>query len=116
MRDRLLEKSTTEGTVVVQPVPRRIAEAGPVGDTAAGLELIGESFQLVPGRDRAQRWQQRIGSASAGPDISYSTGMASRATQANVIGPVDRELGSATAATRPDMRGSARPIGLIRDC
>jgi hypothetical protein len=45
-------------------------------------------------------------SAPVGPDISYSTGMGvPRQLQANVIGPIDRELGSAIVAARPDMRG-----------
>jgi hypothetical protein len=55
--DQLLEKAATKGAVVVQPWPRRVAEAGPIGDdAAAGLEMMGESSQFIPGRDRAQRW------------------------------------------------------------
>jgi hypothetical protein len=68
--------------------------------------MMGESSQFVSVETVLSAGSIRIGSAPAGPDISYSTGTGvPRQLHAIVIGPVDRELGSATAATLADMKG-----------
>ena len=87
MRDQCLEKAGTEGTVVVQQWPRRVAEARLIGDdAAAGLEMMGESSQFVPVETVLSAGSIRIGSAPAGPDTSYPTGMGVPCqVQANVI-------------------------------
>ena len=62
--EQRIEEAATESAIVVQPRSCRVAEAWPIHDDAAAvIEPPGESFQLIPGRDRAhgREHQDRVG-------------------------------------------------------
>ena len=62
--EQRIEEAATESAIVVQPRSCRVAEAWPIHDDAAAvIEPPGESFQLIPGRDRAhgRQHQDRVG-------------------------------------------------------
>ena len=84
--------SRDRDAIVVQPRSCRVAEAWPIHDDAAAvIEPPGESFQLIPGRDRAhgRQHQDRVGTRWT-RHSSYPTGTGvPRQLQANVFASIN---------------------------